>query len=116
MTTAEAKEYIAGLIYPNNEHKITPSIELEALYTIIDLIGEGGGGSVSVEVLDNLVSTSKTAALSANQGRALKALVDGKANSTHTHSMSEVSGLAAKLNQIDTTIGDINTALETIIG
>ena len=40
----------------------------------------GGGGS-SVTVIDNLTSTSSTDALSANQGRVLKGLVDGKPDS-----------------------------------
>ena len=43
----------------------------------------GGGGS-SVTVIDNLTSTSSTDALSANQGRVLKGLVDGKASNTQT--------------------------------
>ena len=37
---------------------------------------QGGGGSTTV--IDNLTSTSATDALSANQGRVLKGLVDGK--------------------------------------
>lgn len=39
----------------------------------------GGGGS-AVTVIDNLISTSSTDALSANQGRVLKGLVDAKAD------------------------------------
>ena len=38
-----------------------------------------------VSVVDTLASTDKTAALSANQGKVLKGLVDGKAASSHTH-------------------------------
>lgn len=34
------------------------------------------GGAPLVQVIDNLISTSQTSALSANQGRALKALID----------------------------------------
>ena len=41
---------------------------------------------------DNLTSTSTSESLSANQGRVLKGLVDGKANSSHTHSWSQISG------------------------
>lgn len=37
-----------------------------------------GGGGTSVTVIDNLISTSSTDALSANQGRVLKGYVDGK--------------------------------------
>lgn len=44
---------------------------------------------------DNLTSTSTSESLSANQGRVLKGLVDGKANSSHTHSWSQISGAPA---------------------
>ena len=43
-----------------------------------------GGGGTSVTVIDNLTSTSSTDALSANQGRVLKGLVDGKASDNQT--------------------------------
>ena len=36
-------------------------------------------------VVDNLTSDSTTSSLSANQGRVLKSLIDGKSNSGHTH-------------------------------
>lgn len=36
-------------------------------------------------VVDNLISNSTTSSLSANQGRVLKSLIDGKSNSGHTH-------------------------------
>lgn len=36
-------------------------------------------------VVDNLTSDSTTSSLSANQGRVLKSLIDGKSNSEHTH-------------------------------
>lgn len=41
-----------------------------------------GGGGASITVVDNLTSTSTTDALSANQGRVLKGLVDNKASDT----------------------------------
>ena len=44
---------------------------------------------------DNLTSTSTSESLSANQGRVLKGLVDGKANSSHTHNWSQISGAPA---------------------
>jgi len=44
--------------------------------------GGGGGGGGTVTVVDNLTSTSTTSALSANQGRVLKNLVDSKANTS----------------------------------
>ena len=43
-------------------------------------------------IQDNLTSTSTSDSLSANQGRVLKGLVDGKANSSHTHTWSQVTG------------------------
>lgn len=46
---------------------------------VMTLTGGGGGGSIIV--IDNLTSSSSTDALSANQGRVLKNLVDQKANS-----------------------------------
>ena len=46
-------------------------------------------------IQDNLTSTSTSDSLSANQGRVLKGLVDGKANSSHTHSWSQISGAPA---------------------
>lgn len=44
-------------------------------------------------IQDNLTSSSTSDSLSANQGRILKNLVDGKANSSHTHSWSQISGV-----------------------
>lgn len=46
-------------------------------------------------IQDNLTSSSTSESLSANQGRILKGLVDGKANSSHTHSWSQISGTPA---------------------
>ena len=46
-------------------------------------------------IQDNLTSTSTSESLSANQGRVLKGLVDGKANSSHTHSWPQISGAPA---------------------
>lgn len=47
---------------------------------VMTLTGGGGGGSIIV--IDNLTSASSTDALSANQGRVLKNLVDQKADSS----------------------------------
>lgn len=44
-------------------------------------------------IQDNLTSTSTSDSLSANQGKVLKGLVDGKANSSHTHTWSQVTGV-----------------------
>lgn len=43
-------------------------------------------------IQNNLTSDSTTDSLSAAQGKALKALIDGKANSSHTHSYLPLSG------------------------
>lgn len=53
----------------------------------------GGGSGPSITVIDNLTSTSTTDALSANQGRALKGMVDAISvdqtyNGTSTHAQS----------------------------
>ena len=44
-------------------------------------------------IQNNLTSSSTSDSLSANQGRILKSLVDGKANSSHTHTWSQISGV-----------------------
>ena len=44
-------------------------------------------------IQDNLISYSTSDSLSANQGRILKGLIDGKANSSHTHNWSQISGV-----------------------
>lgn len=64
-------------------------------------------------IQDNLTSTSTSESLSANQGRVLKGLVDGKANSSHTHNYLPLSG--------GTLTGDLlfsnsGTAFRKIIG
>lgn len=49
------------------------------------------GSRTAVSIVDNLTSTSTTAALSANQGKVLKGLVDGKAATSHTHTKSQIT-------------------------
>lgn len=44
-------------------------------------------------IQDNLTSSSTSDSLSANQGKVLKGLVDGKANSSHTHTWSQISAV-----------------------
>ena len=48
----------------------------------------GGGSGETVTIIDNLISTASNAALSANQGRILKELID--TINTHTHSNKSV--------------------------
>lgn len=63
----------------------------------------GGGSGGTVTIIDNLISTASNAALSANQGRILKELID--TINTHTHSNKSV------LDGITTThIANWNTA------
>ena len=54
--------------------------------------GSGSGGAGSVTIVDGLTSTDASAALSANQGRILKGMIDGKSDSGHTHSYLPLSG------------------------
>lgn len=49
-----------------------------------------GGGGGSITVIDNLTSTSSTDALSANQGRVLKGMVDAKIENPSTKSDGQV--------------------------
>lgn len=46
-------------------------------------------------IQDNLTSTSTSESLSANQGKVLKSLVDGKANSSHTHTLGQITNAGA---------------------
>lgn len=58
--------------------------------------------------VDNLTSTSNVSPLSANQGRVLKGLID-----TNTTNIETIN---TEITNLTNTIGDINNALETIIG
>lgn len=57
-----------------------------------------GGGGGSITVIDNLISTSTTDALSANQGRVLKNMVDGKADDLND--LSDVSISSPQNDQV----------------
>lgn len=46
----------------------------------------------------------------------VKALEDGKANSLHTHAISDVTELPRRLNSIDALIGDVESVLVAING
>ena len=56
-------------------------------------------------VQDNLTSTATTQSLSANQGRVLKGMIDGKANSSHNHTKSQISDFPTKLSQFEDDLG-----------
>ena len=97
--------------------------------------GGGSGGGSNVEVVDNLESTDTEAALSANQGRVLKDLIDNVQTqgggtspssvdwsniqnkpstftpSAHTHAISDVTGLQNNLNTLSNNIATTSSNL-----
>ena len=81
------------------------SLEVDS---IVEGITQGGGTTV----LDNLTSVSTTAALSANQGRVLKAEVDAKANVDHNHDLAYAP---IDHDHTVTDITDFNTNVDTKI-
>lgn len=66
-----------------------------------------GGGGASVTVIDNLTSTSSTDALSANQGRVLKGLVDNKASDTQTFTEASTRANLVSGETLSTLFGKI---------
>lgn len=86
--------------------------DITDLKEILDNVGSGG--TASIQVVDNLESTSSTAALSANQGRVLNELIATKSSvsswadikdkpsvfnpSAHSHAISDVSDLQGQLD------------------
>lgn len=52
-------------------------------------------------VQDNLTSTATDQSLSANQGKVLKGLVDGKAAKSHSHNIADVNNLQDTLNKLE---------------
>ena len=67
-----------------------------------DSTGTTGGGTTSIVIEDNLTSTSTTAALSANQGRILKSLID--------NAEVDLSDYYTK-SQVDTKLSNVNVDL-----
>lgn len=57
---------------------------------------------------DNLTSTSTSESLSANQGRVLKGLVDGKANSSHTHTLAQITNAGAAASKNVRTLNSVS--------
>lgn len=76
MTIDELKDLVNEYIIENGIGAITGPILNNVLIQILDYLAEGGGGGGGVVVVDNLDSESATAALSANQGRILKGMID----------------------------------------
>lgn len=103
-------DYVGTYAPLNHSHDID---DVTGLQEILDNIGSGGTGG-TIEVIDNLESTSSTAALSARQGRVLNELIATKSSvsswaditdkpstfppSTHSHAISDVSGLQGQLD------------------
>lgn len=71
-------------------------------------------------VVDNLTSDSTTSSLSAKQGKVLKALIDGKSNSAHTHTVFKNNLMIKGTNGISDSasihlgIGDSDTGFKWI--
>lgn len=59
-------------------------------------------------IQDNLTSTSTSESLSANQGRVLKGLVDGKANSSHTHTLGQITNAGAAASKNVRTLNSVS--------
>ena len=69
------------------------------------------------DVVDNLTSTDATKSLSANQGKILKGLVDGKAAASHTHSAYVNQNAFSNITVGSTTIAaDTATDTLTLVG
>lgn len=76
-----------------------------------------GGGGASITVVDSLTSSSSTDALSANQGRVLKGLVDGKADASDVTTIQGlIPSTATSSNKLATAadIPTVNDATLTI--
>jgi hypothetical protein len=66
------------------------------------------------DIIDNLTTASAKKVLSANQGVAIKDLIDGKADATHSHTVSNISDLTAtatELNYMDGVTSNVQTQL-----
>ena len=59
-------------------------------------------------IQDNLTSTSTSDSLSANQGKVLKGLIDGKANSSHTHTLGQITNAGAAAGKNVRTLNSVN--------
>lgn len=105
-------DYVGTYAPLSHPHDINDITGLQEILDNIE-VGSGGTGS-SIQVVDNLESTSSTAALSANQGRVLNELIATKSSvsswndiadkpstftpSAHNHTITEITGLQAELN------------------
>lgn len=62
------------------------------------------------DVVDNLTSTSRTAPLSANQGKALKALIDGVEVGTDPSVTQDISNLKEQMQTANSNIGTLQSS------
>lgn len=62
------------------------------------------------DVVDNLTSTSTTAPLSANQGKALKALIDGVEVGTDPSVTEDIEQLQAQMQTANSNISSLQTS------
>lgn len=62
------------------------------------------------DVVDNLTSTSTTAPLSANQGKALKALIDGVEVGTDPTVTEDIKQLKTQMQTANSNIGTLQTS------
>lgn len=103
-------DYVGTYAPLNHPHGIDDITGLKEILDNIE-VGSGGTGS-SIEVVDNLESTSSTAALSARQGKVLSELIADKTvtwdtlqnkpatftPSAHSHTIANVIGLQGQLD------------------
>lgn len=83
----------------------TGHVSAATAVTKADITGLGIPGSDTNTwrgIQDNLTSTSTSDSLSANQGKVLKGLIDGKSNSGHTHSTAttKASGFMSSTDKV----------------
>lgn len=80
--------------------------ESDQLSEVLEMISNNKGTLESLttskvnvaDIVDNLTTSNAAKVLSANQGVALKSLIDGKADDVHIHAISEVTDLQSTLN------------------
>ena len=94
-----------------NNHTVESDVPADAKFTWRD-------------VVDNLTSTDATKSLSANQGKVLKGLVDGKAASSHNQASNTITAMTgytkassvaaiSTSDSLNTAIGKLEKALDT---
>lgn len=66
-------------------------------------------GESTVTIVNDLTTGGTTNALSAEQGKVLKTSVDGKANTTHTHTKSQITDFPKMTTQANSTASDVAT-------